>query len=134
MAKQKSKQEKQERIKVASQALFSEHGYNGTSSEMIISRAEVSKGLLFFQFQNKEQLLKTCQYEWMEKLNNAQKIASKISSNMTQKQLAEKVGTKKSYIYRLENGKCDIHFVQNFGNKKILCQNFDTSSHEIRQI
>ena len=108
MAKQKSKQEKQERIKVASQALFSEHGYNGTSSEMIISRAEVSKGLLFFQFQNKEQLLKTCQYEWMEKLNNAQIIASKISSNMTQKQLAEKVGTKKSYISQLENGKCDI--------------------------
>ena len=29
-------------------------------------------------------------------------------ANMTQKQLAEKVGTKKSYIYRLENGKCDI--------------------------
>jgi AcrR family transcriptional regulator len=114
MAKQKSKQEKQERIKVASQALFSEHGYNGTSSEMIISRAEVSKGLLFFQFQNKGQLLKTCQYEWMEKLNNAQKIASKISSNMTQKQLAEKVGTKKSYISRLENGKCDIQLNSKF--------------------
>ena len=29
-------------------------------------------------------------------------------ANMTQKQLAEKVGTKKSYISRLENGKCDI--------------------------
>ena len=29
-------------------------------------------------------------------------------ANMTQQQLAEKVGTKKSYIYRLENGKCDI--------------------------
>jgi len=28
--------------------------------------------------------------------------------NMTQEQLAEKVGTKKSYISRLENGKCDI--------------------------
>ena len=27
---------------------------------------------------------------------------------MTQKQLAEKVGTKKSYISCLENGKCDI--------------------------
>ena len=27
---------------------------------------------------------------------------------MTQEQLAEKVGTKKSYISRLENGKCDI--------------------------
>ena len=29
-------------------------------------------------------------------------------AGMTQEQLAEKVGTKKSYIYRLENGKCDI--------------------------
>jgi HTH-type transcriptional regulator / antitoxin HipB len=29
-------------------------------------------------------------------------------SNMTQEQLATKVGTKKSYISRLENGKCDI--------------------------
>ena len=28
--------------------------------------------------------------------------------NMTQEQLAEKIGTKKSYISRLENGKCDI--------------------------
>ncbi len=29
-------------------------------------------------------------------------------ANMPQEQLAEKVGTKKSYISRLENGKCDI--------------------------
>ena len=29
-------------------------------------------------------------------------------ANMTQQQLAEKVGSKKSYISRLENGKCDI--------------------------
>ncbi|CAN5711537.1 helix-turn-helix transcriptional regulator [soil metagenome] len=29
-------------------------------------------------------------------------------ANLTQQQLAEKVGTKKSYISRLENGKCDI--------------------------
>lgn len=37
-------------------------------------------------------------------LKEARKEAS-----MTQEQLAEKVGTKKSYISRLENGKCDIH-------------------------
>ena len=30
------------------------------------------------------------------------------SAALTQEQLAEKVGTKKSYISRLENGKCDI--------------------------
>ena len=29
-------------------------------------------------------------------------------ANMTQEELAQKVGTKKSYISRLENGKCDI--------------------------
>jgi HTH-type transcriptional regulator / antitoxin HipB len=38
-----------------------------------------------------------------EMLKSARKEA-----NMTQEQLAEKVGTKKSYISRLENGKCDI--------------------------
>ena len=30
------------------------------------------------------------------------------NANMTQEELAQKVGTKKSYISRLENGKCDI--------------------------
>ena len=29
-------------------------------------------------------------------------------AQLTQEQLAKKVGTKKSYISRLENGKCDI--------------------------
>lgn len=29
-------------------------------------------------------------------------------ANLTQEQLAEKVGTKKSYISRFENGSCDI--------------------------
>lgn len=38
-----------------------------------------------------------------EMLKEARKEA-----NMTQEQLAEKVGTKKSYISRLENGKYDI--------------------------
>lgn len=38
-----------------------------------------------------------------EMLKEARKEA-----NMTQEELADKVGTKKSYISRLENGKCDI--------------------------
>lgn len=42
-------------------------------------------------------------YVISEVLKEARKEA-----NMTQEQLAEKVGTKKSYISRLENGKCDI--------------------------
>lgn len=42
-------------------------------------------------------------YVISEMLKDARKEAK-----MTQEQLAEKVGTKKSYISRLENGKCDI--------------------------
>ena len=42
-------------------------------------------------------------YVISEMLKEARKEAK-----MTQEQLAEKVGTKKSYISRLENGKCDI--------------------------
>jgi DNA-binding XRE family transcriptional regulator len=38
-----------------------------------------------------------------EMLKDARKEA-----NMTQEQLAERVGTKKSYISRLENGNCDV--------------------------
>ena len=33
---------------------------------------------------------------------------ARLKARMTQEQLATKVGTKKSYISRLENGKCDI--------------------------
>lgn len=42
-------------------------------------------------------------YVISEMLKDARKEAK-----MTQEQLADKVGTKKSYISRLENGKCDI--------------------------
>lgn len=34
--------------------------------------------------------------------------AARKEANMTQEQLAEKIGTKKSYISRIENGHCDI--------------------------
>ena len=43
-------------------------------------------------------------YVISEMLKEARKEAK-----MTQEQLAEKIGTKKSYISRLENGQCDIH-------------------------
>jgi DNA-binding XRE family transcriptional regulator len=33
---------------------------------------------------------------------------SRKEAKITQEQLAQKIGTKKSYISRLENGKCDI--------------------------
>ena len=42
-------------------------------------------------------------YVISEMLKEARKEAK-----MTQDQLAEKIGTKKSYISRLENGQCDI--------------------------
>jgi len=42
-------------------------------------------------------------YVISEMLKEARKEAK-----MTQEQLAEKIGTKKSYISRLENGQCDI--------------------------
>jgi AcrR family transcriptional regulator len=55
-------------IKSAALALFAKHGYHGTSTEMIIAKAGVSKGLLFFHFKNKQELLTTLLYEWMEQL------------------------------------------------------------------
>lgn len=33
---------------------------------------------------------------------------ARLEANMTQEELANKIGTKKSYISRLENGRCDI--------------------------
>jgi ribosome-binding protein aMBF1 (putative translation factor) len=42
-------------------------------------------------------------YSISEMLKEARK-----ESGLTQEQLADKLGTKKSYISRLENGKCDI--------------------------
>ena len=33
---------------------------------------------------------------------------ARIEANLTQDELAHKIGTKKSYISRLENGNCDI--------------------------
>ena len=52
----------------------------------------------------RDEFEKNAQYFVISKvLKEARKEA-----NMTQEQLAEKVGTKKSYISRLENGKCDI--------------------------
>jgi transcriptional regulator with XRE-family HTH domain len=34
--------------------------------------------------------------------------ALRREAQLTQEQLAEKIGTQKSYISRIENGKCDI--------------------------
>jgi HTH-type transcriptional regulator/antitoxin HipB len=54
--------------------------------------------------QGRDKFEKKAQYFILsEMLKDARKQAK-----LTQEQLAEKVGTKKSYISRLENGDCDI--------------------------
>jgi transcriptional regulator with XRE-family HTH domain len=63
---------------------------------------KVSNGKIGTKSRNKFE--KKAQYFVIsEMLKEARKEA-----NLTQEQLAEKVGTKKSYISRLENGNCDI--------------------------
>jgi len=41
-------------------------------------------------------------------INSKSIKAARREAKLTQEQLAEKAGTKKSYISRLENGNCDI--------------------------
>ena len=54
--------------------------------------------------ENRDEFEEKAQYFVIsEMLREARKEAK-----MTQEQLAKKIGTKKSYISRLENGKCDI--------------------------
>ena len=67
-----------------------------------------------------------------EMLKDARKEAK-----MTQEQLAEKVGTKKSYISRLENGKCDIQLstlyrIFEFGLGKQINERF--FNHALRNL
>ena len=57
-----------------------------------------------FGTENRDEFEEKAQYFVIsEMLREARKEAK-----MTQEQLAKKIGTKKSYISRLENGKCDI--------------------------
>ena len=53
------------RIKEVALALFASKGYHETSTSSIIQKAGVSKGLLFFHFPTKEDLLKELMFEWM---------------------------------------------------------------------
>ena len=56
---------KRMRIKEVALALFASKGYHETSTSSIIQKAGVSKGLLFFHFPTKEDLLKELMFEWM---------------------------------------------------------------------
>ena len=68
MATNTKRQSRKDLIKETALALFSKNGFHATSTDMIIEQAGVSKGLLFFHFKNKNELLKTLLYEWMNKI------------------------------------------------------------------
>jgi AcrR family transcriptional regulator len=65
MATTKKALSRKDIIKETALRLFSKHGFHAVSTDMIIEKAGVSKGLLFFHFRNKNQLLKSLLYEWM---------------------------------------------------------------------
>jgi hypothetical protein len=44
------------------------------------------------------------------------------------------LGLKRVIFIDWKMANATFNLIQNFGNKKILCQKFDTLSHEIRQI
>ncbi len=75
----------------------------------VIKKTKSFEELLDIQYgkigtKKRDEFEKTAQYFVIsETLKDARRAA-----NLTQEQLAQKVGTKKSYISRLENGKCDI--------------------------
>lgn len=60
---------KQNQILEAALNLFSEEGYNATSTSKVAKEASVSEGLIFRHFKNKEGLLETILKEVNEKVN-----------------------------------------------------------------
>jgi AcrR family transcriptional regulator len=61
------RQSRKDLIKETALDLFSKNGFHATSTDLIIEKAGVSKGLLFFHFKNKNELLKSLLYDWMNK-------------------------------------------------------------------
>lgn len=56
---------KKKRIKKAALSLFHDYGYRNVTADMIIQRASVSKGLLFFHFNNMEGLVREIVLDWL---------------------------------------------------------------------
>lgn len=56
---------KKNNIKKAALHLFHKHGYKNVTADMIIQKASVSKGLLFFHFKNMEGLVREIVLDWL---------------------------------------------------------------------
>jgi AcrR family transcriptional regulator len=63
------KQKTREKITDVAMNLFSKNGYQNTSVDMIIKKAKVSKGLMFYHFHTKEGLLNEILSSALEKIN-----------------------------------------------------------------
>lgn len=61
-----SKRDKRERIAEAAWALFSEHGYEGTTTKAIAERAGIAAGTLFLYARDKEDLLCLVMHERLD--------------------------------------------------------------------
>jgi ribosome-binding protein aMBF1 (putative translation factor) len=77
--------------------------------ELAIKKAKTFDELLDAQFgkvgtKRRDEFDKRAQYFVISEMLRE----ARLDANLTQQELAERVGTKKSYISRLENGNCDI--------------------------
>lgn len=75
-----SKKSKKNQIKESALSLFSEKGYKFVTADMIVEKAGVSKGLLFFHFQSMKGLLSELLLDWLGP--KWKKLANLDTSNM----------------------------------------------------
>ncbi|MEM7367749.1 MAG: helix-turn-helix domain-containing protein [Bacteroidota bacterium] len=80
--------EKQARILIVALQLFAKEGYRGTSTRQVAQKAEVSEGLIFRHFGNKEGLLHAILKEGEER---AQKFMAKIVLETDPQKIIEKM-------------------------------------------
>lgn len=64
----KDQQTRKKKIEKAALDLFSSQGFHAVSVDRIVERAGVSKGLFYFHFKNKPELLKKMLYEALDEL------------------------------------------------------------------
>lgn len=72
----KSPQERKAEIIEAALALFMEHGYEGTSVSMIVSRVGVAQGLFYYYFKSKEDVFEAAMEYYTDKL--AENVISEL--------------------------------------------------------